>query len=93
MVSVRLLSTSMYSFWFFNFLTYCCWLKRLPCLQPAMLMLMSLINSFQFQELIDLVAEHHVQDETGGDSFSFLEIGCGSGAICLSLLTEFSKVK
>lgn len=43
------------------------------------------------EELIDLVAEHHVQDETGGDSFSFLEIGCGSGAICLSLLTEFSK--
>lgn len=53
---------------------------------------MSVINSSQFQELIDLVAEHHVHDETEGGSFSFLEIGCGSGAICLSILTEFSKV-
>lgn len=53
---------------------------------------MSMINSSQFQELIDLVAKHHVHDETEGGSFSFLEIGCGSGAICLSILTEFSKV-
>ena len=53
---------------------------------------MSIINSSQFQELIDLVAEHHVHDETEGGSFSFLEIGCGSGAICLSILTEFSEV-
>ena len=53
---------------------------------------MSIINSSQFQELIDLVAEHHVHDETEGGSFSFLEIGCGCGAICLSILTEFSEV-
>ena len=53
---------------------------------------MSIINSSQFQELIDLVAEHHVHDDTEGGSFSFLEIGCGSGAICLSILTEFSEV-
>ena len=53
---------------------------------------MSIINSSQFQELIDLVAKHHVHDETEGGSFSFLEIGCGSGAICLSILTEFSEV-
>lgn len=43
------------------------------------------------EELIDLVAKHHVHDETEGSSFSFLEIGCGSGAICLSILTEFSE--
>ena len=40
-----------------------------------------------------MVAKHHGLANTKGDAFSFLEIGCGSGAICLSILTEFSQVK
>jgi len=40
--------------------------------------------------LIDLVASHHgLADE--GDKFNFLEVGCGSGAICLSILSEYPQ--
>lgn len=41
--------------------------------------------------LIDLVASHHGLAADEGDKFNFLEVGCGSGAICLSVLSEYRK--
>lgn len=47
---------------------------------------------FPTQGLIDLVASHHGLAADEGDKFNFLEVGCGSGAICLSILSEYPKV-
>ena len=47
---------------------------------------------FSAQGLIDLVASHHDLAAYKGDKFNFLEVGCGSGAICLSILSEYPKV-
>ena len=45
------------------------------------------------QELVDLVASHHLDERNSfQDEFSFLEVGCGSGAISLSLLSENPQV-
>ena len=52
-------------------------------------------NDFVFfftQGLIDLVASCHGLAADEGDKFNFLEVGCGSGAICLSILSEYPKV-
>jgi len=46
---------------------------------------------FSAQGLIDLVASHHDLAAYKGDKFNFLEVGCGSGAICLSILSEYPK--
>ncbi|XP_067025907.1 MTRF1L release factor glutamine methyltransferase-like isoform X2 [Acropora muricata] len=43
------------------------------------------------EELVELVSRHHCLWSGGNENFSFLEVGCGSGAICLSLLTEFPQ--
>lgn len=44
------------------------------------------------QELVQLVARHHRLHDDKEGNFSFLEVGCGSGAICLSILAEFPQV-
>nr|XP_054750861.1 uncharacterized protein LOC129256720 isoform X2 [Lytechinus pictus] len=41
------------------------------------------------QMLVDLLVSHYEEDE----ELTILEVGCGSGAICLSLLCEFEKVR
>ncbi|XP_078342876.1 MTRF1L release factor glutamine methyltransferase-like isoform X1 [Oculina patagonica] len=43
------------------------------------------------EELVDLVATHHGLADDKGEGFSFLEVGCGSGAICLSILSEYPQ--
>lgn len=43
------------------------------------------------EELVQLVARHHRLYDDKEEKFSFLEVGCGSGAICLSILTEFPQ--
>ncbi|XP_044182412.1 MTRF1L release factor glutamine methyltransferase-like isoform X3 [Acropora millepora] len=43
------------------------------------------------EELVELVSRHHCLWSGGNENFSFLEVGCGSGAICLSILTEFPQ--
>ena len=48
--------------------------------------------SFLIKELVELVAKHHCLAGEMDETFSFLEVGCGSGAICLSILTEFPQV-
>ena len=45
-------------------------------------------HHFIFQELVELVLEHY----EAAENLHFLEVGCGSGAICISLLTEMPKV-
>ena len=47
---------------------------------------------FSTQGLIDLVASHHNLTDDEGAKFNFLEVGCGSGAICLSILSEYPQV-
>ena len=44
------------------------------------------------QVLIDLINKHQFEDGKDQKSLQFLDIGCGSGAIALSLLRENSKV-
>lgn len=43
------------------------------------------------EELVDLIARYHGLADNKDEEFSFLEIGCGSGAICLSILSEFPQ--
>jgi len=43
------------------------------------------------EELVQLVARHHCLANNKDQQFSFLEVGCGSGAICLSILSEFPQ--
>lgn len=45
------------------------------------------------EELIDLIARHHSLADNKDKEFLFLEVGCGSGAICLSILSEFPQTK
>ncbi|XP_068712691.1 MTRF1L release factor glutamine methyltransferase-like [Montipora foliosa] len=43
------------------------------------------------EELVELACRHHSLWNNNKNEISFFEVGCGSGAICLSILTEFSQ--
>ena len=64
---------------------YCC-----HCRVGSIIVTMSYI--FSTQGLVDLVASHHNLTDDEGAKFNFLEVGCGSGAICLSILSEYPQV-
>ncbi|KAJ7377588.1 HemK methyltransferase member 1 [Desmophyllum pertusum] len=45
------------------------------------------------EELVDVVAKHHSLADSKSDKFSFLEVGCGSGAICIKVMQRTIKCR